>query len=187
MDNHSAGISLLLNKMFRNKLSLAALIITPFVAMPSIAHDVTVNITGTVTNTTCSVSPSSINKTVDIGSFNAMAFAHPGESTEPKQFTIDLQNCGAVANGMNISFSGTTDDNNPELLKLSPESSAGGIAIELMDSAQKIIPIGSSLAYPITAGAANVSLVFYASMVANGEEVKTGHVISSVTFDTSYP
>lgn len=116
-----------------------------------------------------------------------MTFAHPGASTEPKQFTIDLQNCGAVANGMNISFSGTTDDNNPELLKLSPESSAGGIAIELMDSAQKIIPIGSSLAYPITAGAANVSLIFYASMVANGENVKTGHVISSVTFDTSYP
>ncbi len=116
-----------------------------------------------------------------------MEFAHPGASTEPKQFTIDLQNCGAVANGVNISFSGTTDDNNQQLLKLSPESSAGGIAIELMDSAQQIIPIGSDQNYPITSGATNVSLIFFAKMVANGEEVKTGHVISSVTFDTSYP
>lgn len=191
MSNHCLKKNSILNKLlFKNLYLITSLIISScsLVAYQSSAHDVTVNITGTVTNTTCTVSPDSKDKIVDLGKVPANSLYRSGTSSSPVSFTINLENCGDVANGVVISFSGIPDSNMPDLLKLSPESSASGIAIELLDDSKELISIGGgSRQYNISSGQQTASLKFYAKMVANGEKIQTGPVISSVTFKTSYP
>lgn len=152
------------------------------------AHDVTVNITGNVTNGTCSLSPSSLNKTVNMGSYRFKDFLNKGDSSPPVEFNIDLDNCGVSANGVQVSFSGTPDAFIADDFKIAPESTGSGIAVEILDDAQKNIPVGgTSKVYGIEEGAQRKSLLFYARMVANGDKVVAGNIIAAATFKTEYP
>ncbi|MFU2315133.1 fimbrial protein [Rahnella sp. PCH160] len=191
MSHYFTNINSILNELFFKKLSLVTPLIISSCALVTCqvsAHDVTVNITGAVTDATCTVSPDSVNKTVYLGKVPAKTFYRAGGSSLPVAFNINLEKCGAIANGVVISFSGTPDDSMTDLLKLSPESSASGIAIELMDDTQQLVAVGgSSRPYLITGGATTASLKFYSKMVANGEKFQPGSIISSVTFNTSYP
>lgn len=155
---------------------------------PALAHDLTVNVTGTVTNTTCSVSPESVDKPVYLGEYSAREFTSSGKGPTPTLFTINLEKCGAVLGGVKVTFTGTPDDSIPDKFKLSPESTGSGIALTLMDDTKKIIPFnGTSKVYEITNGATTKSLIFYAQMVANGQKVKPGNMAFNVTFSTLYP
>lgn len=184
-------INSILNALFFKKLSLVTPLIISSCALVTCqvsAHDVTVNITGAVLNATCTISPDSVNKTVNLGQVPANRLINSGDSSQPVPFNINLEKCGAIANGVVVSFSGTPDDSMTNLLKLSPESSGTGIAIEIMDDAQKLVAIGGSTQpYLITGGATTASLRFYSKMVANGEKIQPGTIISSVTFNTLYP
>lgn len=176
-------------KMFLHKIVLATIISSSLIVMfPALAHDATINITGAVSNTTCSVSSDSINKSVDLGSYSITSFNSTGKSSMPAQFTINLENCGSISRGVEVKFTGTSDTAFPDYFKLSSDSTGSGVAIELTDDTKKLIPAGgTSKAYSISSGATTKSLVFYAQMVANGEKVESGSIISNVTFNTLYP
>ncbi|MNB67863.1 putative fimbrial-like protein YcbV precursor [compost metagenome] len=170
---------------------VAIIFLNAALTLPALAHDVTVNLTGKVTRATCTVSSDSIDKSVLLGYIPLKAFARYPMSSAPVEFTINLENCGAVSSGVQVTFSGTPDDFVPDYFKLSndgSENSARGIAVEIMDDAKKIIPVGGeSNPYLITGGAEHKSLVFYAKMVTNGDALETGTVNSNATFVTSYP
>lgn len=156
----------------------------------TLAHDVTVNITGTITNTTCSLSADSINAQVNLGMFLNASKPRPGTSSPPVAFSINLEHCGAVSKGVQVSFSGTPDTDTPSYFKndLSTSDSASGFAVKLMDENKTLIPVGNTTkAYYITGGATTKSLLFYAQMVETSSTIKTGMVRSTVTFQTLYP
>ncbi|MBL5884422.1 fimbrial protein [Lelliottia aquatilis] len=170
---------------------VAIIFLNAALTLPALAHDVTVNLTGKVTNATCTVSSDSIYKPVLLGYIPLKTFYQYPMSSAPVEFKINLENCGAVSRGVQVTFSGTPDDNVPDYFKLSndgSDDSASGIAVEIMDDARKIIPVdGKSKSYLITSGATTKSLVFYAKMVTNGDALKTGNVNSNATFVTAYP
>lgn len=154
---------------------------------PVMAHDVTVNMTGKVTNNTCTVSIGSLNQQIDIGSYPVSIFSRMGNSSTDQKFTIDLEGCGSINRGVQVSFSGTPDTYLSNDYKIDP-GAATGIAIEIMDDNKKVIPANStSKNYLIETGETTKSLVFYAKMVANGEKVAAGNVSAEVTFKTIYP
>lgn len=171
--------------------------ITPLIALLYItstgavlAHDVTVNINGTITNTTCSVSSDSIDEQVSLGHFSNASIAHVGTASQAVSFAINLENCGAVSKGVQVSFSGTPDTDVPSYFKLDPPSadSASGFAVKLMDEDKKVIPVGNtSKTYSIANGATTKSLIFYAQMVETNSTIKTGIVRASATFKMIYP
>lgn len=188
MKNNSVRRKEILKKYLSEILLGTVILVVPIMTFSIFAHDVTVNITGRVTNGTCSVSAGSVNKTVYLGSYPATEFSNEGDSSPPAVFTIDLENCGTISHGVEFSFFGTPDSVINDYFKIAPESEGSGVAIEIMDDTKKLIPAGeTSKAYTITEGVQNTSLIFYAKMVANGEKVKTGTLSSVVTFQTTYP
>lgn len=169
-------------------LLVTILFLSSGIVLPALAHDVTVNITGKVTNGTCSVSSDSVNKSVDLGSVPISLFSQGSTSSPAVQFTINLENCGAISHGVQVTFSGTPDENSPDYFKLSPGSSASGIGIVIMDDTRRTISVGgTSKSYLIAGGVATKSLIFYAKMAADGSALKTGTVTSSAIFTTAYP
>ncbi|WP_367299508.1 fimbrial protein [Hafnia alvei] len=173
---------------FHKLLLVTILFLSSGIALPALAHDVTVNITGKVTNGTCSVSSDSIDKPVYLGSVPISLFSRGSTSSPPVQFTINLENCGTISRGVQVTFTGTPDENALDYFKLSPDSTASGIGIVITDDTRRVIPVGgTSKSYLITDGAATKSLIFYAKMAADGSALKTGTVSSSATFTTAYP
>lgn len=152
---------------------------------PALSSDITVNITGEITNTTCSVSSDSVNKNVDLGSYPINKLSQAGMSSTITSFYINLENCGSVSRGVEVEFTGTPDTDIPSFF----QSTATGIAIKLMDDTKKLISVGDTTkSYYISSGSTTKSLLFYAQMVATGPKIHAGSVSStSVTFKTIYP
>lgn len=148
------------------------------------ASDVTVNIKGKITSATCSVSSDSINKSVDLGKHPIGILSKSGQSSPAVAFTINLENCGTISRGVQVTFTGTPDPLMSDLFA----TSSSGIAIKLMDDTKETISAGDTTkAYLIAEGQTTKSLVFYAQMTATGGNVVLGKISSNITFDTFYP
>ncbi|TBL92925.1 fimbrial protein [Hafnia alvei] len=170
--------------IFRPILSSIILLNSFNIGVVSAAHNVTVNITGKITNATCYVSSDSINKSVYLGRHPREILSTSGQSSPAVDFTINLENCGTIDRGVQVAFTGTPDPIMPDHFA----TSSPGIAINLMDDAKETLSPGESTkSYQIAAGQTTKSLIFYAQMTATGENVTAGGVSSTITFDTFYP
>ena len=152
------------------------------------AHDGRVYVTGTITDNTCTLSPDSQDMTVDMGAVSNRQFLHPGEGANWQSFVIDLQNCGATAIGVTVSFNGAANTYDHDLLALTPGAgAAAGIGIALYDHEKKAIPLGSESALiALSANQASAQLQFYARYIADGGAVMSGVANASATFILNY-
>lgn len=152
------------------------------------AHDGTVNITGTIQDKTCEISPDSVNQSVPLGTVASKDLKDAGSATRAERFTIRLEQCGAAVSGASVSFSGTPDNTVPALVRLTAlPGGATGLGVELLDDAMTAIPVqSSSHQYPIEPGTGSAVLVFYARYRATGSGVTTGVANASVTFTLTY-
>lgn len=128
-----------------NKTMLAAVV---FIGVSSVAHAVvkdqghgTVTFTGSIIDAPCSITPETIDQTVDLGQVSNVALKDGGKST-PRNFQIDLENCELVTTG-------TGKNNMVSLTFTGMESSAGNGRLGITGTAQ-----GASIA--ITDGAGTV-------------------------------
>ncbi|KNC06507.1 fimbrial protein [Klebsiella sp. RIT-PI-d] len=152
------------------------------------AHSGRVYITGTITDNTCTLSPDSENIMVSMGSVSNRQFYQAGAGAAYQQFTITLENCGSTASGVTVSFSGTPDSQNPDLLALTAGAdNASGVAIALYNDDKSPIPIGDlSQRKTLIGGQSLAQLNFYARYVANGQAVVAGTANASATFILTY-
>ncbi|MGE6981549.1 fimbrial protein BcfF [Kluyvera intermedia] len=152
------------------------------------AHDGRVYVSGTITDNTCTLSPNSENLDVEMGSVSNRQFTHAGDGANWQPFSIDLQNCGSTASGVTVSFSGTANSHNPNLLALTPgDGDATGVAIGFYDKDKAAIPLGDeSASQAISSGQASVHLQFYARYIADGGVVGPGIANASATFVLAY-
>jgi minor fimbrial subunit len=172
--------------MQRIKLSSGLLFLLSCLPSLAQAYDGTVNVTGNILNNTCAVSAGSQQQTVQMGSVASKQFYQVGSSSPPQRFTIELEKCGSAASAVAVKFYGTTDSKNADLLALTT-GGATGLAIALLDSKQQLIPMASaSEQYPLTAGAATASLVFYAQYTATASSVSAGNANATATFTLTY-
>lgn len=89
---------------------------------------------GTITATSCDVDNSSQHQTVNLGNVSVGAFKNVGDTSNPESFHIRLTDCSSNISGGTITFQGSPDTNNPDLLQLTPGSGvASGVGVQVMD------------------------------------------------------
>lgn len=174
------------------RLLLVSLIVLPGMGR---AHDLTVNISGSIQNNTCSVAADSVSKSVAMGNVAAKSFVHAGDTTLPIRFVLNLENCGEATLGVAVELNGMANDNNNQLLALDKSTgNATGLGVAILDEDSKLIPINStSKTYSMPENIdgntppTNMSMVFYAQYMADGGAVQAGNASASTTFTLVYP
>ena len=122
--------------------------------------------------------------TVNIsGSFRRNTHGNYGPE---KSFIINLQDCGIDVSTVDVTFSGTPDGVQSEMLSIeSGTDAASGLAIAILDDAKILIPLNqASKDYSLHSG--KVPLTFYAQLRPVNSDVQSGKVNASATFVLHY-
>lgn len=99
----------------------------------------TVNFVGAIVDAPCSITPESVDQTVDMGQIANATLDTYGESA-PQKFAIKLEGCAfETAKSVDVTFTGAADNTAKDQLQL--QGSAKGAAIEMinMKSGEKIV------------------------------------------------
>lgn len=105
----------------------------------------TVTFTGSIIDAPCSITPETVDQTVDLGQVSNVALKDGGKST-PRNFSIDLENCELAAdkNGKNntvsLTFTGMESTANNGLLGIT--GTAQGASIAITDGSGQVIELG---------------------------------------------
>ncbi|WP_121572913.1 fimbrial protein [Brenneria alni] len=141
----------------------------------------------TILANSCNVSQDSQSQTVDLGTWASRQFAATPQSPVPTRFVVTLENCGAAAAGVEVTFNGGGDTVDNTLLALSQDSTATNLAVAILDEERNRIAIGqASQVYALAANAQSVPLVFYGQYVATGGPVTAGSANADATFTLTY-
>ncbi|AVN35465.1 fimbrial protein [Serratia marcescens] len=105
----------------------------------------TVTFTGSIIDAPCSITPETVDQTVDLGQVSNVALKDGGKST-PRQFSIDLENCELNSSGVgknntvSVTFTGmeSAADNG----RLGITGTAQGASIAITDGAGQVIELG---------------------------------------------
>lgn len=133
--------------MNMNKKMLAAVIA---LGMSSMAHAADmghgkVTFTGSIIDAPCSISPDSIDQTVDLGQISNAALKDGGKSA-PRNFSIDLENCSfgspAAKNKVSLTFTGMQSAAANGLLGIT--GTARGASVGITDGSGAVIELGKA-------------------------------------------
>ncbi|MDL4454798.1 fimbrial protein [Klebsiella michiganensis] len=175
--------------MYTSRLLKAVSLIGVFCVVPrGEAADVTVQVVGNLVANSCTVSPDSKNKTVDMGTWATKQFVATPLGVPPVRFVLNLENCGGAVSGVKVSFTSTPDKDDNTLLALNTGAGAAtNLGIAILDKDKNRIPLGKpSSVYSITPGAASVPMVFYGQYVATVGRVTPGTANADATFTLDY-
>ncbi len=147
-----------------------------------------ITVSGTIQNTSCTVSTDTANQTVFLGDISSKQFYQSGASSQPVQFIVDLQNCTGSMSGVTVTFNGQTDSVDPSLLALdSGDNAASGLGIAILDVNRTLIPLNNpSSNYAIDINDTDNQLVFYAQYRSTASTVNAGSTAATATFDLTY-
>lgn len=150
------------------------------------AHDGTINVTGQITSSTCSVTDDSRSKSVALGTVKSIDFSGVDATSGAVDFTITLKDCNA--SNATVTFSGNKDSDNPSLLAIKDTiDSAEGIAIAILDDDKNIIDMdAASKIYAVDSYQSINTLHFYAEYMATSPQIKAGEANATATFTVSY-
>ena len=167
---------------------LAAGTLMLFCASLQAAQDNKVSVTGSILDNSCIVAPASAEQTVQMGDVASKQFGDTGSTLLPVRFTVDLQQCGPAANGVTLTFTGSQDTANPDLLAINGGSgSASGLGIAILDERQVVIPLNkASQNYPLDPTLVDNVLTFYAQYTSTAPAVSAGTANASATFSLTY-
>ena len=158
-------------------------------SLAAMAHDGTVNITGSIYASSCDVDSNSQTKNIRIGDFAANSFSSVGDVQGNALLSITLNNCTAEIAGGAITFSGDADTDNTTLLALSDTSGGGnmasGVGVEVLDKDGGQIPLNSQ-SKPFALSEGDNTLTFYLRYMATKIPVTAGNASSVMYFDLSY-
>ncbi|HIE4798803.1 TPA: fimbrial protein [Serratia marcescens] len=132
-----------------NKIMLAAAIAFGATSMAHAADQGhgKVTFTGAIIDAPCSITPESIDQTVELGQISKVALADGGQST-PRPFSIDLENCtfsaddtGALENNkVTVTFTGMESVAGNGLLGIT--GTAKGASVAVTDGSGSVITLG---------------------------------------------
>ncbi|WP_398498013.1 fimbrial protein [Variovorax sp.] len=165
----------------------------------ALAQDGQVNFVGEITDSVCSIAPESMNLTVPLGKVSKNAFPTVGTGSSLAKFTLNLRDCPVTANKAKVTFSGTADKINAELLAIELSNGTGnptakGVGIEISDWEAVKIPLGqASRDYLIAQGsndlqfrARYISTLPLTPAAANGPALTPGTANGSAQFTVAY-
>lgn len=171
------------------KFTLASLIVATFssAAIADQGHG-KVSFTGAIIDAPCSISPDSVDQTVDMGQIANAALANGGRSTS-RNFTIALENCSfgspASKNKVEVLFTGNESTAIPGNLGIA--GSASGASLALTDGAGEPIVLGTPTKEQ-TLQDGNNTLLFAAFLQGDGASstVVEGEFTAVTDFTLSY-
>ncbi|CAI0927135.1 fimbrial protein [Serratia entomophila] len=179
-----------------NKIMMAAVLAF---GVSSVAHAAvkdqghgTVTFTGSIIDAPCSITPESVDQTVNLGQVSNVALKDGGKST-PKNFQIKLENCelttaeGAGKNNtVSLTFTGASSAADKDLLGITGTAKGAGIAIT--DGAGNNITLGKpSNAQTLQNGNNTLSFAAYLQgSKASGAAIVPGEFQSVADFTLAY-
>lgn len=174
----------------KNKLALSALFVACMAgtAFGAQASDGTVNFTGEVLDAACTVDIGAGNAmTVDLGKVAKAAFTGVGSTASATKFTLKLKDCPSTVSKATVKFDGSAYAGDNSVLALTEETGvATGVAIQLMDATNTVVPLyTASSAYTLSSTAEN-NLDFTARYIQEGDTVTAGTANSAASFTINY-
>ncbi|TKK13039.1 hypothetical protein EcCFBP13530_23185 [Enterobacter cancerogenus] len=148
---------------------------------------INIRLSGTVVALGCTVNPADVDKPVDLGEWATKNMKKAGQTTRQVPFAIHLTGC--TASGVTTVFTGTKDKIMPELLALKNDGAdcAAGVAVQIMDSAGKLIPMGDNAPRGVVDENGNLTFSFRANYVATGDDtVRPGAADADTVFTLTY-
>lgn len=150
-----------------------------------------VTFTGTVVDAPCSITPDSVDQTIDLGQVSVAKLANGTSNngtSAPVEFTIQLEDCSLspapALNTVTATFNGT-EGNTPGLLGTSGSAKGSSIALYNEDSSPLIL--GSpSTPNPLILG--SNTLYYSAAVVGDGLSVpiSAGDFTATANFELTY-
>jgi len=169
-----------------------------------------VTFTGSIIDAACSISPDTEDQEVALGQIASAQLQKGGKST-PRAFSIALENCSiatvnnpnennddkeddddtpgvsraAAANTVTVTFAGTADSTDSNLLGISGNASGAGVAIT--DAGGTPIKLGQpSSAVTLTEGTNTLNFTAYLQGAGTSSVIQTGEFTSIANFTLNY-
>ncbi|BEO88480.1 fimbrial protein [Serratia ureilytica] len=139
--------------------SIGILVLVVFIFSPHVKADdaTTVNITGRVTASACTVDASSINQTVPFGKVAITSFPSIGSSGAWKDFSLNLSSCPLSTTKVIGTFSGNADSN--DVNKYANTGTSKGIALQ-MSSRDHQTDLGPNSSLTINVNSTDQTAIF---------------------------
>lgn len=144
---------------------------------------------GAIIDAPCSISPDSIDQTVDLGQVSNVALVDGNNST-PKEFTIALENCDVtgLTKGVQLTFTGAAAsfDNTNQTLGI--VGTGAGAGVQITNGGGEILTLGTPTPFQKIQDVNN-TLLFSAYLKGNGGDISTitpGDFSSVADFTLSY-
>ncbi|WP_368547362.1 fimbrial protein [Klebsiella pneumoniae] len=147
----------------------------------------TVTFTGSIIDSPCSITPDTVDQTVNLGEISTKALANGGKST-PRPFDIKLENCDVTSltdKTVTTTFTGTESTELPGYFAIAGSASGASIAITNDDGSN--IKLGNTSS-PSIIQDGNNTLRFAAYLQGNGAQatVIPGDFTSVANFTLAY-
>lgn len=169
------------------RLSVVPALIFAALSFQSIAADGTINFTGNIIDTACTLDTNSANQTVILGNVSSKAFNAAGSTAAPTKFNITLTTCPAAATSAKVTFDGTESSANPNILALNAGQTAGGVGVALYEqNGSTPVPLEAvSQSQPLVSTGPN-TLTYVAKYMATAATVTAGTANATSTFTIIY-
>lgn len=140
---------------------------------------------GRVTEVSCEVSDKTENVDVFMGDLSVGSFRKLGDVSPQKKFQINLEDCSDSISHAELTFQGDADNDNPNLLKLSSESTADGVGVEILNISGQPIELNHPVPGIIVKPGSNV-LEFFLRYKSTKNVVLPGEANAVMYFDINY-
>ena len=159
-------------------LQLAAAAVAGVLSQGAFAVDGTINFTGEISSSPCSITAGNQNVPVPLGKVSATTFdgatagtATVGKAAPLTSFNINLTGCSAAATGGTVTFNGTADADDATLVRVT--GGATGVALQITDdTGTKVSNGAASKSYTLRQG--DNTFRFQAGYVATKTAVVAG-------------
>lgn len=144
---------------------------------------------GAIIDAPCSISPDSIDQTVELGQISNMALVDGGKSS-PRTFDIALENCDVtnLTKGVQLTFTGAAASFDATNKTLGIVGTGAGAGVQITNGAGNVLTLGTPTPFQnIQDG--NNTLRFSAYLMGNGGDIATitpGDFSSVADFTLSY-
>ncbi|MEM7862902.1 fimbrial protein [Morganella morganii] len=145
---------------------------------------------GAIIDAPCSISPDSIDQTVELGQISNMALVGGGKST-PRPFDINLENCNVeklAKKGVKLTFTGAAASFDDQNTTLGIVGTGAGAGVQITDGSGEVIKLGTATPLQGIQNGYN-TLRFSAYLKGNGGDIDTitaGEFSSVADFTLSY-
>lgn len=141
---------------------------------------------GAIITAPCSISPNSIDQTIELGQIADSTLMGGGRST-PRTFDVSLENCKSenLKSGVQLTFSGAAAAFDTTNKTLGLVGTASGAGVQITNPAGQVITLGKPSPFQIIQNGSN-TLRFAAYLIGDGDKAKTGEFSTIADFTLNY-